>query len=67
MMPPPEGYGGTEQQNTFPREEQYFMLELEHIQKSFDGVPGLKDISLQVQTERSFPFWAPPAVERPRC
>lgn len=36
-MPPPEGYGGTEQQNTFPREEQYFMLELEHIQKSFDG------------------------------
>lgn len=48
MMPPPEGYGGTEQQNTFPREEQYFMLELEHIQKSFDGVPVLKDISLQV-------------------
>ena len=47
-MPPPEGYGGTEQQNTFPREEQYFMLELEHIQKSFDGVPVLKDISLQV-------------------
>ena len=39
------------------------MLELEHIQKSFDGVPVLKDISL----ERSFPFWAPPAVERPRC
>lgn len=24
------------------------MLELEHIQKSFDGVPVLKDISLQV-------------------
>ena len=25
------------------------MLELEHIQKSFDGVPVLKDISLQVE------------------
>ena len=24
------------------------MLELEHIQKSFDGVPVLKDITLQV-------------------
>ena len=25
------------------------MLELEHLQKSFDGVPVLKDISLQVE------------------
>ena len=67
MMPPPEGYGGTEQQNTFPREEQYFMLELEHIQKSFDGVPVLKDISLQVADGEIVPFWAPPAAARPRC
>ena len=28
------------------------MLELEHIQKSFDGVPVLKDISLQVAGRR---------------
>ena len=25
------------------------MLELEHIQKAFDGVPVLKDLSLQVE------------------
>src|SRR5699024_11009300 len=32
-----------------PRKERFFMLELEHLQKSFDGVPVLKDISLQVE------------------
>ena len=43
------------------------MLELEHIQKSFDGVPVLKDISLQVADGEIVSILGPPAAARPRC
>ena len=35
------------------------MLELEHLQKSFDGVPVLKDISLQVEDGEIVPILGP--------
>ena len=34
------------------------MLELEHIQKAFDGVPVLKDLSLQARPPCSISSWA---------
>ncbi len=44
------------------------MLELEHIQKSFDGVPVLKDISLQVEDGEIVSILGPlPDAARPPC
>ena len=43
------------------------MLELSHIQKAFDGVPVLRDISIQVEDGEIVSILGPSAAARPPC
>ena len=60
-------YLGEKMRSKSRLERSLFVLELKHIKKSYDGMPVLRDISIQVGTGRSFRSWDRPAAARRRC